>query len=60
MGVVGERYAQETPTVQENGWAPGPLGTGAGNSPPPEFHLQTVQPVASRFTDCAIPACDLD
>ena len=25
-------------------------------SPPPGFDLQTVQPVASRFTDWAIPA----
>jgi hypothetical protein len=60
MGVVGERYAQENDTVQENVWAPGPLGTGAGNFPPPEFHLQTVQPVASHFTNYAIPAYDLD
>ena len=25
-------------------------------SPPLEFDLRTVQPVASRYTDCAIPA----
>ena len=25
-------------------------------SPPPGFDPQTVQPVASRYTDCAIPA----
>ena len=25
-------------------------------SPPPAFDLQTVQPVASRYTDCALPA----
>jgi hypothetical protein len=25
-------------------------------SPPPGFDLRTVQPVASRYTDCAIPA----
>jgi hypothetical protein len=24
-------------------------------SPPPEFDLRTVQPVASRYTDCANP-----
>jgi hypothetical protein len=25
-------------------------------SPPPGFDLRTVQPVASRYSDCAIPA----
>jgi hypothetical protein len=25
-------------------------------SPPPGFYPRTVQPVASRYTDCAIPA----
>ena len=25
-------------------------------SPPPGFDLRTVQPVASRYTNCAIPA----
>ena len=24
-------------------------------SPPPGFNLRTVQPLASRYTDCAIP-----
>jgi hypothetical protein len=28
-------------------------------SPPPEFDPWTVQPVASRYTDCAIPAQSL-
>jgi hypothetical protein len=32
-------------------WAPGPVWTGAENSPPPGFDLQTVQSVASRYTD---------
>jgi hypothetical protein len=27
-------------------------------SPPPEFNPQTVQPVASRYTDCAILALE--
>ena len=40
------------PIVQEAGWAPGPVWTSAENlSPPPGFDPQTVQPVASRFTD---------
>ena len=43
--------------VQEAGWAPGPVCTGAENlAPPPGFDPRTVQPVASRYTDCAIPA----
>jgi hypothetical protein len=40
-----------------------PLGRPQGRSgrmrkisPPPEFDPRTVQPVASRYTDCAIPA----
>ena len=39
-------------------WAPGPVGTGAKNlTPPPAgFDPRTVQPVASRYTDCAVPA----
>ena len=28
--------------------------------PPPGFDLRTVQPVASRYTDCAIPANTTD
>ena len=40
------------PIVQEAGWAPGPVWTGAENlAPPPGFDPQTVQPVASRYID---------
>ena len=40
------------PTVQEGGWAPGPVWTGAQNlAPSPEFDPRTVQPVVSRYTD---------
>jgi hypothetical protein len=38
------------------GWAPGPVWTGAENLVPLGFDLRTVQPVASRYTDYAIPA----
>jgi hypothetical protein len=39
------------PMVQEAGWAPGPVWTGAENlAPPPGFDPRTVQPVASRYT----------
>ena len=43
------------PIVQEAGWAPGPVWTGAENLPPPPpgFDPWTVQPVASRYTDYA-------
>ena len=42
------------PIVQEAGWAPGPVWTGAENlAPPPGFDHRTVQPVASRYTDYA-------
>ena len=40
------------PIVQEAGWAPGPVWTGAENlSPPLGFDPQTTQPVASHYTD---------
>ena len=40
------------PIVQEAGWAPGPVRTGAENLPPPPgFDPRTVQPVGSRYTD---------
>ena len=41
------------PVVQEAGWAPGPVWTGAENLAPPGFDPRTVQPVASRYTDWA-------
>jgi hypothetical protein len=41
--------------VYEAGWATGPVWTGTENLiPPPGFDPRTVQPVASRYTDCAI------
>ena len=42
------------PIVQEAGWAPGPSGRVWKISPPQQFDSRTVQPVASRYTDCAI------
>jgi hypothetical protein len=41
------------PIVQEAGWAPLPVWTGAENLAPPGFDPRTVQPVASRYTDWA-------
>ena len=42
------------PFVQEAGWAPGLVWTGAEDlAPPPGFDPRTVQPVASRYTDYA-------
>ena len=39
--------------VQEDGWASGPVWTGAENLDPPGFDPRTVQPVGSRYTDYA-------
>ena len=33
----------------------GPVWRGAKTSPPPGFDPRTVQPVAIRYTDCAVP-----
>ena len=42
------------PIVQEAGWAPGPVWTGAENlTPTLGFDPRTIQPVASRYTDYA-------
>jgi hypothetical protein len=38
------------PIVQEAGWAPGPVRTGAENLAPLGFDPRTVQHVASRYT----------
>jgi hypothetical protein len=43
------------PHVQDVVWAPRPVWTGAENLAPPGFDPGTVQPVASRYTDLAIP-----
>jgi hypothetical protein len=40
------------PTVQEAGWAPGPVWACARNLAPPGFDPWTVQPVASRKPYC--------
>ena len=48
------------PIVQEAGWAPGPVWTGTENLAPTGIQSQTIQPVASRYTDYATrptPSC---
>jgi len=46
--------------VQEDGWAPGQVRTGAEKSRlPPGLDPRPVQPVASRYTHYAIPALDV-
>ena len=47
------------PTVQEAGWAPGPVWTGAENLASTGIRSRTVQLVASRYTDWAIAAHSL-
>jgi hypothetical protein len=63
MGVGGQRHVPAAftpgkdplPIVQEAGWAPGSVWAGAENLAPPGFDPRTVQPVASRYIDWAIP-----
>jgi hypothetical protein len=47
------------PIVQEAGWAQEPVWIGAENLASPGFDPRTFQPVASRYTDYAIPAPNL-
>jgi hypothetical protein len=49
------RESDAVPIVEEAGWAPGPVGWVRKISHPPGFDLRTIQPVASRYTDYAIP-----
>jgi hypothetical protein len=44
------------PIVQEAGWAPEPVWIVAENLTPSGFDPRAFQPVASRYTDYAIPA----
>jgi hypothetical protein len=39
------------PILQEAGWAPGAVWTGAENLAQPGFDPRTAQPVVSRYTD---------
>jgi hypothetical protein len=43
-------------TVQEAGWAPGPVWTGAENHDPLGFDSRTIQPIRSHYTNYAILA----
>jgi len=59
MGVEGQSHApaasiprkDPVPIVQEAGWAPGPIWTGAENLVPTGIRSQAVQPVVSRYTE---------
>ena len=42
--------------VVETEWTPGTISMSAENLSSPEFDHRTTQPVASRYTDWAIPA----
>ena len=56
---AGQRHARAAlpsgrdlvPIVQEAGWAPGRVWTGAENLAPLGFDPRTVQPVVNRYTD---------
>jgi len=43
------------PLYRRSGGPPGPIWTGAENLSPTGIRSRTVQPVASRYTDWAIP-----
>ena len=57
----GQRHTPEAfspgtdpvPILQEGGWAPAPVWTGAENRAPPGFDPRTFQSVASRYTNHA-------
>jgi len=64
MGVGGQRHAQAAlppgktryPLYKRLGGSQGRCDRVRKISPPPGFDPRTVQPVASRYTDWAIPA----
>ena len=64
MGVGGQRHAPAAlppgksryPLYRRLGGPQGRSGRVRKISPPPGFDPRTFQPVASRYTDCAIPA----
>ena len=49
------REMAPVPIVKEDGWAPGPDWRRETFLPPPGLEPRTVQPVASRYTEDAIP-----
>jgi hypothetical protein len=63
VGVCGQHHApaalipgkDPVPIVQEAGWAPEPVWIGVENLAQPGFDPQTLQPVASLYTDYVIP-----
>jgi hypothetical protein len=56
MGIGAPAASSPVPIMHELGWALQPVWTGWKISPPPEFDPRTVQLVAIRHTDWAIPA----
>jgi hypothetical protein len=50
------RERDPVPTVQEGGWAPGPVWTGAEKLTPTGIRSTERPGVASRYTDCAVAA----
>ena len=45
------RQRAPEPIIQEAGWNPGPVYTGAENIAPAGIRERTIQPVAIRYTD---------
>ena len=46
---------EQVPIVKESGWSPGTDWKGSECLVPLGFDPTTVQSVASRYTDCAVP-----
>jgi hypothetical protein len=56
LAVLLPRERDPVPILQEAGWVPGRAGRVQEISPSPAFDPRTAQPLASRYTDSAIPA----
>jgi len=65
MGLSGRRPTLFSPGNRPSthctgiAWAPGAVWTGAKNLGVPVFDPRILQPVASRYTDRAIPATNI-
>jgi hypothetical protein len=64
-GLSGQRHAPAallrgkgaTPSVQQTGWAPGPVWSGAENLTVAGIRSRTVQPVSNRYTGPPFTVC---
>ena len=57
-GSFTPRERDTIPTVQEGGWAPRPVWTGAEKLAPTGIRSLDFPPLSSRYTDYIVPAHD--